>query len=83
MVFQNAINQHCGAICEMPSLAFQDMMQLEEKLDRATKGVPSIPLVDKSGLSETWFGYLWKIEPKLFLAETVRCAGLEPATLGS
>lgn len=36
--------------------------------DRAGKDVPAAPQVDKSGLPETWFGYLWKIEPKLFLA---------------
>ena len=36
--------------------------------DRAGKDVPAAPQVDKSGLPETWFGYLWKIEPKLCLA---------------
>ena len=43
-------------------------MQLEEELDRAGKDVPGTTTVDKSGLPTTWFGYLWKIEPKLFLA---------------
>jgi ABC-type multidrug transport system fused ATPase/permease subunit len=43
-------------------------MQLEKELDRAGKDVPGTPTVDKSGLPKTWFGYLWKIEPKLCLA---------------
>jgi len=52
----------------MPRRVSQDTMQLEEELDRAGKDVLGTPTVDKSGLPKTWFGYLWKIEPKLFLA---------------
>ena len=52
----------------MPRRVSQDAMQLEEELDRAGKDVPGTTTVDKSGLPTTWFGYLWKIEPKLFLA---------------
>ena len=46
----------------------QDVARLEEELHSASKDAIGTPQVDKSGLPETWFGYLWKIEPKLFLA---------------